>query len=45
MKFKGNIAAKLAEYAILEGSYDNVTVVILFFWNRNPFLKFMIIIT
>lgn len=31
MKFKGNIAAKLAEYAILEGSYDNVTVVILFF--------------
>ena len=31
MKFKGNIAAKLAEYAILEGSYDNVTVVLLFF--------------
>ena len=30
MNFKGNIAAKLAEYAILEGSYDNVTVVILF---------------
>lgn len=29
-KYKGNIAKKLAEYAIKQGSYDNVTVSILF---------------
>jgi len=29
-KYKGNIAKKLAEYAIEEGSYDNVSVVIMF---------------
>ena len=29
-KYAGNIAKKLAEYAILRGSYDNVTVSILF---------------
>ena len=30
-KYKENIAKKLASYAIKEGSYDNVTVVIMFF--------------
>jgi len=29
-KYQGNIAKKLTEYAIEEGSYDNVTVVIMF---------------